>query len=82
MSQFEMFAPAAPKRPDMPTAESVRPRLNAVLRQLREGRASDWSEAERRRWFVVFPQMCAWLPADEREAKRMEFDLLRSRVET
>ena len=82
MSQLEMFAPPAPKRPEMPTADSVRPRLNAVLRQLRDGTASGWSNAERRRWFVVFPQMCAWLPEDESEAKRQEFSRLWSSEET
>ena len=76
MSQFEMFAPSAPKRLEMPNADSVRPRLNAVLRQLRDGTSSGWSDAERRRWFVVFPQMCAWLPDDEREAKQREFSCL------
>lgn len=76
MSQLEMFAPPARKRPEMPNADSVRPRLDAVLRQLRDGSASGWSDAERRRWFVVFPQMCAWLPDDEREAKREEFGRL------
>ena len=76
MSQLEMFAPPAQKRPEMPTADSVRPRLNAVLRQLRDGTASGWSDAERRRWRVVFPQMCEWLPEDEREQKRTEFRTL------
>lgn len=74
MSQIEMFAPPAPKRAHMPTAESVRPRLDTVLRQLRDGSASTWSETERRRWRTVFPQMCEWLPEEEREAKRVEFD--------
>lgn len=73
MAQFEMFAPPAPKRQPLPTADSVRPRLNAVLAQLRDGTASAWSDAERRRWFVVFPQMCEWLPEEERAIKREEF---------
>jgi hypothetical protein len=57
----------------MPTADTVRPKLEAVLRQLRDGGASEWSEAEQRRWQVIFPQMCDWLPEDEREIKRAEF---------
>ncbi len=73
MSQFEMFAPPAPRKPEMPTAESVRPKLDSVLKQLREGRGSEWSEAEQRRWRVIFPQMCEWLPEGERELKRAEF---------
>lgn len=57
----------------MPTAETIRPRLDAVLDQLRDGRVADWTEAEQRRWRVVFPQMCEWLPEAEREPKRAEF---------
>jgi hypothetical protein len=57
----------------MPTADSVRPRLEAVLQQLRDGSASRWSKPERGRWLVVFPQMCEWLPEPERELKRAEF---------
>lgn len=76
MSQIEMFAPPAPKKPLMPTAETVRPRLDAVLRQLRDGSSSRWTRAERRRWSVVFPQMCDWLPESERELKRAEFQRL------
>ncbi len=77
MAQLEMFAPPAQKKTAMPTADSVRPRLEAVLAQLRDGTASDWSEAERRRWYVVFPQMCEWLPEGERDLKRAEFSRLR-----
>ena len=57
----------------MPTADTVRPRLESVLQDIREGRASNWSLAEQRRWEVVFPQMCEWLPEGEREQKRAEF---------
>ena len=73
MSQLEMFSPLTRKKVQMPTADTVRPKLEAVLRQLEEGLASEWSPAERRRWSVVFPQMCEWLPEDERELKRAEF---------
>jgi hypothetical protein len=73
MSQFELFVPAVPRKPEMPTADTVRPKLELVLQQLREGHASRWSEAEQRRWHVIFPQMCEWLPECERELKRAEF---------
>lgn len=73
MNQLEMFAPPAQKKVEMPTADSVRPRLDAVLQQLRDGSASQWPRAERERWLVVFPQMCDWLPEPERELKRAEF---------
>jgi hypothetical protein len=76
MSQFEMFSPSAPRKIQMPTADTVRPKLDAVLRQLKDGQASDWSKAEQRRWEVIFPQMCEWLPEGEREMKRAEFQRL------
>lgn len=76
MSQMEMFAPIVRKTVEMPTANSVRPRLEAVLRQLRDGSAVEWSESERRRWRVVFPQMCEWLSETEREGMRSEFERL------
>ena len=73
VSQLELFAPPAQKKSEMPTADSVRPRLEAVLQQLRDGSASRWSKAEQGRWSVVFPQMCQWLPEPERELKHAEF---------
>jgi hypothetical protein len=76
MNQLEMFAPQQQRQAEMPTAETVRPRLHAVLRQLSDGSAVRWSEAEKRRWIVVFPQMCEWLPEDERTTMREEFDQL------
>jgi hypothetical protein len=76
MNQLEMFSPLAPKPPTLPTAETVRPRLLAVLRELKDGSAQSWSGAERRRWSVVFPQMCEWLPEAERAQFRAEFQQL------
>ena len=81
MTQLEMFAPLAPKQPTMPTAESVRPRLRAVLRELQDGSARSWSVAQRRRWAVVFPQMCEWLPEVERAELRGEFQRLVSNLD-
>ena len=76
MNQLEMFAPQQQRQAAMPTAESVRPRLEAVLRQLRDGSSTKWSDAERRRWTVVFPQMSEWLPPDERTGLNEEFKRL------
>ena len=73
MSQLEMFTLPNQQKVAMPTADCVRPRLEAVLRQLRDGSASGWPPSDRLRWSVVFPQMCEWLPDGEREAKRAEF---------
>ncbi|MBV8563827.1 MAG: hypothetical protein JO273_00050 [Methylobacteriaceae bacterium] len=74
MTQLEMsFGTPARRSADSPTIDSIRQRLEAVLQQLRDGSASQWSKAEQRRWSVVFPQMCEWLPQTEREVKRAEF---------
>jgi hypothetical protein len=74
MNQLEMFAPQQQRQAEVPTAETVRPRLEAVLRQLADGSAAQWSVAERRRWLVVFPQMCEWLPEIERAKFIGEFN--------
>lgn len=58
----------------MPTAEDVRPRLNAVLDQLRMADSMPLSEADQRFWRTVAPQMSRWLPADEREAYLASFE--------
>jgi hypothetical protein len=76
MNQLEMFAPPKQRQSEMPTADTVRPRLEAVLRQLADGSANLWPEAEKRRWLVVFPQMCEWLPQDERAEVRARFERL------
>ena len=76
MNQLEMFAPQKQRQAALPTAESVRPRLETVLRQLRDGSSTKWSEAERRRWTVVFPQMSEWLPTEERTSMNEEFKRL------
>jgi hypothetical protein len=76
MSQLEMLMPAPVREQKMPSADTVRSKLDAVLDQLRNGQALEWSEAERRRWRVIFPQMCDWLPEGERELKKAEFQRL------
>ena len=81
MNQFEMFTPTAQRQTAMPTADGVRPRLDAVLRQLRDGSAGEWTDAVRRRWAVVFPQMCDWLPEEERAEKLAEFGHLFTRAD-
>ncbi|NJN36030.1 MAG: hypothetical protein HC794_02015 [Nitrospiraceae bacterium] len=76
MSQIEMFAPVLKPKAALPTPETVRLRVDAVLKELRDGTASGWPESVWRRWKVVFPQMCEWLPESERDAKRSEFQKL------
>lgn len=76
MNQLEMFAPQQQRQAEMPTADTVRPRLEAVLRQLADGSAARWSDGEKRRWLVVFPQMCEWLPENDRAKLLCEFKRL------
>ena len=81
MNQLEMFAPQQQRQAAMTTAESVRPRLETALRQLRDGSSTKWTEAERRRRTVVFPRMSEWLPPAERTSLNEEFKRLSANLD-
>lgn len=80
MTQLDMFGAAQAAVPTLPTADSVRPRLVEVLEQLRAASELPWTDAEARRWRVVFPQMTNWLPAEEGAHLRSEFSELLDRL--
>ena len=73
MAQLELFAQPDVAVSTVPTVESVRGRLDAVLRLLRSASELPWSAKETARWKVVFPQMADWLPENERHEVREEF---------
>jgi len=76
MDQLELFEPPATVASSVvPTVESVRQRIEAVLDFLRLS-ASAVSPKEAARWRLVVPQMSDWLPPDERDAVRSEFSRL------
>jgi len=55
--------------------ESVRNRLDAILRSLRTG-AGTRSAREIARWRLIIPQMADWLPPEAGDAVRAEFEAL------
>jgi hypothetical protein len=76
MSQLELFAQPVSAVSTVPTVESVRARLEAVLAPLRSASELPWSAKETARWKLVVPQMADWLPPEERDAVRAEFEAL------
>jgi hypothetical protein len=75
MNQFDLFAEPVAEVSTVPTVESVRRRLEAILAPLRTD-AGAVSPRDLARWRVVVPQMTNWLPADEAEVVRTEFAAL------
>jgi hypothetical protein len=77
--QLNMFAelePPAPKKPppgSYVAPEEVRPKLQQVLAQARAATAIPWDARQTQYWRTVFPQMCNWLPPEERDRMRAEF---------
>lgn len=80
MSQLDMFGTSAPAAAKTPTAEAVRERLMAVLDLLRAAQEMPWTAGEIRSWRLIFPQMSSWLPDEERQAIRVEFEQHMSRL--
>ena len=71
-------------RPD-PThvdPQSVREELNAILATAQAARdAAPWDRRTHRYHQVVFPQMTNWLPAEEADFLRRQFELELERIE-
>lgn len=68
MSQFDLALPPAPKS-QIDMAERVRPKLDGILDALGRHGGAEWTERELRRYRLMVPQMCRWLP--EAEAERI-----------
>jgi len=82
MNQLDMFGSAAAKAPEMPTAETVRPRVEDLLTMLRASEEMPWAPAEMASWTVIFPQMINWLPESERAEVLARFEREISRLKT
>ncbi len=74
MSQFELFESPVEQPSTVPSVDAVRSRLEALLNGLRAAEAMPLTDKQLRFWTTVVPQMSNWLPDDEREAVRREFD--------
>lgn len=70
--QGELFEDAAPAsyRPD---PEQVRARLRAILNEARAAKAP-FPRATERLYQTIFPQMARWLPPEEADQLRFDFE--------
>jgi len=76
MDQLELFEQQTVAPAIVPTAKSVRERIESILDFLRSSPASHVSEKDISRWKLAVPQMSDWLPADDRDVVRAEFSKL------
>jgi hypothetical protein len=74
--QGDLFGGAAPpaRKPEVDPAK-VRLWLQSMLADLRASRdGSPWPQEQTRLNRVIFPQMSNWLPPEERDQLRFDFD--------
>lgn len=64
----------APEHRCLPDPETIRLRLNTLLEKARSAERMPWTERDARMWQVVFPNMAKWLPPEEGEQLRFEFE--------
>ncbi|HXT08349.1 MAG TPA: hypothetical protein VN715_15605 [Roseiarcus sp.] len=78
-TQPDLFADLEPPKPKKPAPgsyvapEEVRPQLQKVLAEARAAATYPWAARQTEYWRLVFPQMCNWLPPEERDRMRAEF---------
>jgi hypothetical protein len=76
-SQGDLFVNEPARNPGTVSVDpnSVRIRLHKLLSEARAAEAaSPWNERKTRLYQQVFPQMANWLPNDEAEQLRFEFE--------
>ena len=64
----------APRQSTLPDPEAIRFRLKALLEKARTAEKMPWTERDARMWQTVFPNMAKWLPPEEAEQLRFEFE--------
>lgn len=74
MSQFELFAAGSERPSTVPSVDTVRARLEGVLRTLRSADEMPLTSKQLTFWTTVVPQMSNWLPEEERSAVCAEFE--------
>lgn len=74
MSQFELFATGSERRSTVPDVDTVRSRLEGLLRSLRTADAMPLTSKQLTFWTTVVPQMSNWLPSEERAVVCAEFE--------
>jgi hypothetical protein len=61
--------------------DEVRAELLSVLAQARAARSFPWDARRALYWRTVFPQMANWLPDEEAQQLRLEFEMEIRRLE-
>jgi hypothetical protein len=74
MSQFELFATGSERPSTIPNVDTVRARLEGVLRTLRSADEMPLTSKQLAFWTTVVPQMSNWLPEEERSSVCAEFE--------
>ncbi|MDE1987928.1 MAG: hypothetical protein KGJ28_15425 [Alphaproteobacteria bacterium] len=64
----------APQQRLVPDPETVRLRLKGLIEKARTAEKMPWPERDARMWQTVFPNMAKWLPPEEAEQLRFEFE--------
>jgi hypothetical protein len=71
--QADLFGP-----PDVPAyrpdPDKVRSRLHSILAEARSAQAMPWEPTTVSLYLTIFPQMAQWLPDDEGEQLRFQFE--------
>ncbi len=71
-AQLDLFGPP-PQQAYDPDPKSVRAELMDILARVRAAPQEPWPAEEVSHWRTVFPQMAAWLPAEEARELRLAF---------
>ena len=82
MNQIDLFAgtPRPAERSPIPDVGAIRSRLLEALETVRSADRMPWEPPLLRSWQIVFVNMSKWLPADERDRLRHEFEVEISRL--
>jgi hypothetical protein len=64
----------APPQKVLPDPETIRLRLRGLIEKARSADRMPWPERDARMWQTVFPNMAKWLPPEEAEQLRLEFE--------
>lgn len=87
-SKPDLFAPES--QPDLfgtetapayrPNPDKVRARLYRILAEARAARTLPWDPTRVSLYRTIFPQMTLWLPEDEADQLRLEFEAEMTRL--
>ncbi len=65
---------ASPQKSDQPDPVVIRKRLHDVLAKAKAAHTMPWNENDAGVWQIIFPNMANWLPEEEANQLRFEFE--------